>query len=60
MIIVSTKSQTITFTYHGHKGRLEKVTISPGKNEVNEKTWEKVKDQYKDRKPYFKGIKEKA
>lgn len=48
----------MTYPYHDNEGVLRKVKISPGKNEVDEESWEMVEKAFKDRSPaYFKGIK---
>ncbi len=59
--INSNRTHSITFPYHNNEGRLAKVTIYPGDNKVEEKEWKAIKDQYKNRSPfYFRGLTKKG
>lgn len=61
MIINSNRVHTITFPYHEDDGRLAKLQIHPGDNEVDSGVWKAVQDQYKDRSPfYFRGLTKKG
>lgn len=59
--INSNRAHTITFPYYADNGRLEKLQIHPGDNEVESKVWKVVKDEYEKRSPfYLRGLTKKG